>query len=46
MEMIYFGNHGPSAPLTTPMKLWQTHTTVLVFDNDLLAQNFSICQST
>jgi len=27
--MIYFGDHGPSAPLATPMMQWQLHSTVL-----------------
>jgi len=29
MEMIYFGDHGPSSPW-----LWQFHSTVLAVDND------------
>ena len=35
MEMVYFGGHGLSAPLATPIVLWQLlHSTVLVLDND------------
>jgi len=34
MEMIYFGNPGPSASMATPMVLGQLHSTVLVLDND------------
>jgi len=33
MEMIYFGDDGPS-PLATLMVSWQLHSTVLVHDND------------
>jgi len=28
MEMIYFGNHSPSAPLATPMVWWQSLTMI------------------
>jgi len=35
MEITYFWEHGPaSAPLATPMVLWQLHSTALVLDND------------
>jgi len=35
MEMIYFGDQSPSAPLITPMLLLQfLHSTVLVLEND------------
>jgi len=49
VEMIYFGDHGPSAPLAAHMALWQLYSTVQVLDNDywvfaslLRTQNFSI----
>ena len=50
MEMKYFGDHGPIAPLATPMVLWENlHSAVRVLDNDyfvfaslLSTQNFSI----
>jgi len=32
--MIYFGDHDPSAPLATPMVLWQLHSTLLILDKD------------
>jgi len=34
MKMIYFGDHDPSAPLATPVVLWQLQSTVLVHDDD------------
>jgi len=33
-EMIYFGDHGPGAPLATSMVSWQLHGTVIVLDKD------------
>jgi len=34
MEMIYFGKHGPCAPLAAPIVLWHLHSTVLVLENN------------
>jgi len=34
MEMVYFGDNGPSASLATLTVLWKLHSTVLVLDND------------
>jgi len=34
MEMISFGDNGPSAILATPMALRQLHNTALLLDND------------
>jgi len=33
MEMIYFADHGPSTPLSTPLVFWKWHSTVIVVDN-------------